>query len=520
MLPWPPVTSVHQGGTLSADLRSSPTRMAIAIIGALGIIGGIVLRFVADTPLWLDEAQSLAIAEQSLRDIPDALRLDGHPPLYYFAMHLWLEAVGDSDYAVRAFSGILAVASLPLVWLAGRRLAGLHAAWLALTAAAVSPFAIRYATEARMYSMLALICLALWYVSDRALTGPKWWRLATITLLTALGLYTHYWAAYFIGAIGLVVIWAWWRDKNIGGLKVFGALSLGVLLFLPWAPVMLDQLEHTGTPWALPSAPPRLFAETLITYGGSAAHGESVVLAIGLVLIFAVGALVSSDRRGDVVMWRGDPFMRQPVAVVVLTLLAGSAVSYALTAAFQARYAAVVALLFSAIVGVGMAKIADLPIRALVVLFVVAFGLVSGYRFANDQRSQADEIAAALEAEAEPGDLVFFCPDQLGPATVRAMPDDLVGLTYPLMTDASVVDWRDYQDRHDAANPIEFAEEIHELTLDQTLWIVWVNGYRTLGTHCGDIILTLEDLRSGEAVVEPAEAIFQPSFLTRFDPVS
>ena len=520
MLPWPPVTSVHEGGAIPADLRSSPARMAIAIIGLVGIVAGIALRFIADTPLWLDEAQSLAIAEKPLGDIPDALRLDGHPPFYYFLIHIWMDLVGTSDFAVRALSGLIAVASLPLVWVAGRRLAGLHAAWLALTAAAVSPFAIRYATEARMYSLVALVCLALWYLTDRALTAPKWRRLGALAGLAALALYTHYWSAYLIGALGLVSLWAWRRDKNSGGLKVAGALTLGVVLFLPWVPIMFDQLQHTGTPWALPSAPTRLLAETVITFGGSFAHGESIVLAIGLALIFAVGALVSSDTRGDVVMWRGEPFMRQPVAVVLITLAAGAVVSYALTAAFQARYAAVVALLFSTLVGVGMAKIGDLPIRVLVVLFVVSFGLVGGARVANSDRSQADEIATALEEQAEPGDLVFFCPDQLGPASVRAMPDDLVGLSFPELTDAAIVDWRDYQERHDNANPIEFAEEIHEMTLDQNLWIVWINGYRTLGTHCGDIVLTLEDLRSGEAVIEPREGVFQPSFLHLFDPVS
>ena len=206
-----------------------------------------------------------------------------------------------------------------------------------------------------MYSLLALLCLALWYLTDRALTDPRWWRLTLLALRAALALYTHYWAAYLIGALGVVALWAWRRDKTTAGLKIAGSLALGVALFLPWAPIMLDQLEHTGTPWALPSAPTRLFADTLITYGGNHLHGEAIVLAFGLALIFAVAALVSSDTRGDLIMWRGDPLMRQPVVVVILTLAAGWVVSYILTAAFQARYAAVVALLFSVLVGGGTA---------------------------------------------------------------------------------------------------------------------------------------------------------------------
>ena len=49
-----------------------------------------------------------------------------------------MEVVGESDFAVRALSGIFAVASLPLAWIAGRRLAGKAGARWALVIVALS----------------------------------------------------------------------------------------------------------------------------------------------------------------------------------------------------------------------------------------------------------------------------------------------------------------------------------------------------------------------------------------------
>ena len=45
------------------------------------------------------------------------------------------------------------------MWAAGRRLGGRTTATIALLLLASSPFAIRYATEARMYSLVTLLAL-------------------------------------------------------------------------------------------------------------------------------------------------------------------------------------------------------------------------------------------------------------------------------------------------------------------------------------------------------------------------
>ena len=104
--------------------------------------------------LWLDEALSVNIARLPLGDMLEALRHDGHPPLYYLLLHGWMEVFGEGDVAVRALSGIFSVAALPAGVGRGpppRRPGGARSP---AGAARLSPYAIRYTTEARMYSLV------------------------------------------------------------------------------------------------------------------------------------------------------------------------------------------------------------------------------------------------------------------------------------------------------------------------------------------------------------------------------
>ena len=92
--------------------------------------------------------------EKILKTLSRALREDGHPPLYYYLLHVWTGWFGTSGAAVRSLSGVVAVAALPLAWALGRRLGGPRTAALATVLLATSPFAIRYATEARTQGWL------------------------------------------------------------------------------------------------------------------------------------------------------------------------------------------------------------------------------------------------------------------------------------------------------------------------------------------------------------------------------
>src|SRR5450759_2497002 len=130
----PPAPSAPTPGAVRSA-RYSPKRVgsrpaAAWLLGAAAVaalLAGVVLRFVAHTHLWLDEAQSVAIARLPLSGLFAALRQDGSPPLYYLLLHYWMGWFGTGDnIAVRALSGVISVATLPPFYLLARRTIGRH----------------------------------------------------------------------------------------------------------------------------------------------------------------------------------------------------------------------------------------------------------------------------------------------------------------------------------------------------------------------------------------------------------
>jgi mannosyltransferase len=500
----------------SAAEESRPARRLPAWVGPAAVVGivlvGVVARFVQRSPLWLDEALSVNIAQLPVGDLLEALRHDGHPPVYYLLLHYWMAVVGESDFAVRALSGVLAVASLPLVWIAGRRLAGRTGAVWALIVAATSPYWVRYATETRMYALVMLLVLAGYLLLSDALRAPSWPRLAGITLVSGLLLLTHYWAFYLLATVGLLLVVRAWRQPAERGTTVRVALAVaaGGVLFLPWLGGFLYQASHTGTPWGEPFRPTAILQSTVSEMGGGsftegALYG-SVMLALVLVGLFAV----RSSRRELTLDVRTAPTVRRELLVVGGTLAIGAIAGYATNAAFQSRYAAVIVPLILLAVAVGLTRIPG-PARlvaAAVYLGVSAMGIGWVNYF---QRVQSDDVAAAVAERAQPGDVVVYCPDQLGPAYSRAMPDGLVELAYPTLGSPDRVDWVDYAERNEAADPASLADEILARADGNAVFLVWMSEYKTFGDQCQTLVAELGLTES--LVVQNDQRFFEPAFL-------
>src|SRR5437016_2988737 len=250
--------------------RRSPPRAAVinwqTVVVAAVVAVGVALRFFARSDLWLDEALTVNVARLPLARLPEALRHDGAPPLYYVLLHVWMRLFGTGDAAVRSLSSICAVASLPFAWMAGRRVGGRAAAAGTLVLVASSPFAIRYATEARMYSLVGLLVLIGFLALAGALEEPRKGRLVTIALVTGALLLTHYWAVYLLGASALALVPLARRGpRREAARRVLAAMAGGGLLFAPWLPVFVYQARHTGTPWAYAPTPVSII-DTLSDY--------------------------------------------------------------------------------------------------------------------------------------------------------------------------------------------------------------------------------------------------------------
>ena len=507
----------------SSDVDARSRARVFWLVGAVVVVGaGCLLRLGSTSDLWLDEALSVNIARLPLGDMVDALRRDGHPPLYYLLLHGWIELFGDGDEAVRSLSGVFSLAALPLMWLAGGRYAGRAAAGAGLVLLATNPFAIRYATEARMYALVTLLVLAGWLSLRAALDRPSRLALAGTAVTTGLLLLTHYWSFYLVAATGLVLLWSW-RGGRAGARRALLAMAVGCVLFVPWLPAFVDQAGSTGTPWGTPQRPTSVLTVSLTDWGGGTLNGlngeaQLLGIAIALLVLLALFARPSDDLHVELDL-RTQPHARHEVIVVALTMGIAVVVAYATTSAFASRYTAGVFPIVLLVAAYGVTRLPRAGVQSLVLAVVAVLGLVGGVDNALSSRTQGGDVARYIVANGAPGDVVAYCPDQLGPSVSRLLPAGFDQLTFPDGDSPRFVDWVDYEAKVDAGDPAAFAADLHERAGDRTVWLVWSGGYRTLGSACETIADELRRVRTGGTAVVASGDEFEHAWLYQYGPV-
>ena len=259
---------------------------------------------------WLDEGISVGISSHSLGEIPQLLRQDGAPPLYYFLLYGWMKLFGSSEAATHLLSLLFALASVPVAFWAGSSLFGRRAGWMAVALVAVNPFVANFANETRMYTLVVLLGLVATACLLHGFVFRRRRYLPAFSVSFALLLYTHNWALlYGLGAaVAVVACVALDRDPGdrrralVDALLAFGAAGL---LYLPWLPSLLYQIGHTGAPF---SKRPTLekVREDLISLFGEA----EAVVALGL-----------GSGAAFLAMFQRRPWARRAVAVLAAASL-------------------------------------------------------------------------------------------------------------------------------------------------------------------------------------------------------
>jgi len=499
-------------------------RLLIIGIGLAVVVAGALFRFWTRSDLWFDEALSVNISRLPIDQIPDALRRDGHPPLYYFLLHGWIEIFGLGNLAVRSLSGVISVLTLPVAWFAGRRVGGQRVAWITVVVLALSPFAFRFGTEARMYSLVILFVFAGYLALRRALERPTLGRLTLVAVLTALLSLSQYWCLYLLAVVGAGLAWRAWRGapgpERGAARRVFAAMSVGGLGFVPWLPVFLDQLAHTGTPWGDPQYPWVAVPRSLIAFAGSDSDGEAFLLAFLLIVLPLLAVFGRGlDRRRIELDLGTQPAVRWEGAAALSAFLLGSAASYLSNTTFEPRYAATVFALFVLLTAYGVTVFRDGRIQLGVLLLITVLGVAGGVRNVVTQRTQAGQVADVIAAEARPGDVVAYCPDQLGPAVSRLLRDEpgLVQMTFPDGARPERVDWRDYLERNRAVPPERFADRVVTRAGDHTIWYVTGTGQNNIPGVCEGVAGSLAKARPGPVGrVTIDDDIFEYDGLTQY----
>lgn len=179
-------------------------RQALPYLALLLVALGLRLYRIDAQSLWADEGGTLALASREPARILAETLADVHPPLYYWLLHGWMSVAGQTAIAARGLSALCGTGAALVTILLARRWYGEAAGLAAGVVAALSPLAIDYSQEARMYALAMLLAALIFLALDHWLARPSAGRLAIYMLPAAALVGTHYFAATVVAASALV----------------------------------------------------------------------------------------------------------------------------------------------------------------------------------------------------------------------------------------------------------------------------------------------------------------------------
>ena len=367
-----------------------------------------------------------------------AIRLsDTSPPLYYLLLNGWTRWAGVSDAALRLFSALWALASIPMVWLIARRVGGEAAALPAVVLFAVCPLAFFYSVEGRMYSLLVFLVVGMVALTLALKTvDAKLWLVGAWAAVSASALLTHYFAVFvWVACLAWLVL----TPGRIRRAWFVGGAVITCLLVAPWYAMVPETLGRWRVTWYWLYAPldlrrslaaPWWLVWSFVSGQGFWAHASRLrwLAALGFAtaaVAFAVAfrRRLFADGRGLVWLWVGAAC----TGPVVFDLVKGTN-----TAAIP-RYALAGLPSVLVIAAVGLSRLR--PMLRVAVLLVILLGWSSAVRgiLTNPVRELEPyrEVATKLSATVTSDDLVL----------VHSIPSGVLGIAR-YMTDAiAVASW-------------------------------------------------------------------------------
>ncbi|MCS6840856.1 MAG: glycosyltransferase family 39 protein [Roseiflexus sp.] len=328
LLPRFPIIGMRCTIRLHPNTRRIIPAFSLAALFALAL--ALRLYRIDAQSFWYDEGLTVALAVRPLDDIARAAAADVHPPLYYWLLHGWLRLTGTGEAAARAFSAVCGAMTVVLTAILGWRWFGAAAGWLAGIAAAVSPFAIHYSQETRMYALAMLLATCLWLaleaigwkrMSDRAVDLShaarfpwRWMLIYGAAALAALS--THYFMVAFVATTALTGAILLRRRAQLAWIA--GHLALvGFFLALVW-----NSRERLAV-WTFakqPTEPLFILSDTLRVFClGPAAPSASWIWIIGFTALLA--AALASWRASPAATGKALAWLVVPLATIIVLSL-------------------------------------------------------------------------------------------------------------------------------------------------------------------------------------------------------
>jgi len=233
---------------------------------------------------WGDEAWTSMISRLPYGQMLKTTAGDFHPPGYYTVIELLYKFFPPLEVITRIPSIIFFLLTILMVYKLASYVRGKEFGILTALVVALNPIFFKYAFEARNYTMFAFAATgSIFFLLELSKKFNKF-RAVSFVLFTTLGVYTHYYMLFILGAEGLYLLLF---DRKIFW-KMTGLYFVVGLLFLPWLKVLLGQIASVGSSYWIP---PINFKQTYFDAFERILGGESqsilrtIVFSVSVVLL-------------------------------------------------------------------------------------------------------------------------------------------------------------------------------------------------------------------------------------------
>jgi len=389
------------------DLRSGARVLTCAHVAAAIVVAlAIRLYHLGYAPLWFDEIDTAQWASAAVGEMlhtvvsyEPAGNFDPYQmPLYFIVVNLWSKIAGLSAEALRFPGALLSVATVALIAVLADALLDARAARRAAWLAAISPYLVHHAQDARMYPLLCALAAASLLLLARFLRGNSD-RLGIAFVVTNVALMlTHYYAFFVIAAelATLVVVHPARKRAWVPGFAATAVAAAGLLyVALALTPhrsgdvYRLGSMAFPGAIWSVLSGYTLLpSSEELHRIGAQAARPYlPYATASGLALI-AIAA---------VAMRRMDTVARIVVLATIASVAVGPFVAHIVFPGISVnpRYLIAGAPAFIVLLAAGMPDRLRLDGRSAATIVIVAVMIVGTIRHLSDPAQKREDVAAA-----------------------------------------------------------------------------------------------------------------------------
>jgi mannosyltransferase len=378
-------------GTL-APAEVGPSRaVRISLLVAVLVLGAVVsLHDLGAKSLWTDEAVSWAVARMGTGRFFHTISSDeANMGLYYLLLRGWIGLGGDGAAWMRAFSVLVALGAVGVVYSLAYRLFSFRVAIVAALVLVMNAFFVQYAQEARGYELAALLGILATYLLVRAVDSEHvgWWIGYAVCI--GAGVNVHLFVALIpLGHIAALAF----RPTNRRVIKRFVTAGVGaVVLALPALIAAglrgSGQLDNNGDIRLTPDTVRSVFSAT------SGGAGPLLALAIALTLALAVW--------GGWRTWRANGRSEQtwPWAVVILGYVVPTLALLVVTGVQHKvllRYFSLTVPGLALVVSLGLAQLRSRVLAAVALVGILALsvvGLGRWYDFQKEDWRQAVGVA-------------------------------------------------------------------------------------------------------------------------------